>query len=280
MSQGALLTRSLEQLLRPLIRILVGRITLTSFVGLVRKIYVQESEKKLKDENPKNRIKLTQLALLTGLDTRTINKLMNSSGYSIPSHEDEEFLHGLTIEGQVIRLWTSHPQFADMSTGEPRELLLEDSKKGFPKLVALATTSRGVTNQSILARLVKGGTAEIDQSNRSIRLVTNNFYPFISNDESGMLDVGLHTITLLLETVENNLRSAKTGGPKFFQRSSYCLHLPVARVSELRPIMSDLMLESDKKAREVLAEFECETANPEEVIAGISLFYFESKQNQ
>ena len=62
-----LVLQATEKVLRRLLRFLIGRVTFKRFSLLARQVFVEESEKQLRKENPGKQIPLTQLALLTGL---------------------------------------------------------------------------------------------------------------------------------------------------------------------------------------------------------------------
>ena len=70
--EAAMLTRAVENVFRKLIRFLVGRISLVRLQEMIRYIYVEEAEKNLRAENPGKNVPMTRLALVTGLDTRTL----------------------------------------------------------------------------------------------------------------------------------------------------------------------------------------------------------------
>ena len=83
-NNAVLLTRGIEKILRRLVGFLVGKISLVKLQEMIRFIYVEETERKLRVENPGRDIPLTQLALLTGLDTRTLAKTRNDERYRQP----------------------------------------------------------------------------------------------------------------------------------------------------------------------------------------------------
>jgi len=276
-SEAAILTRSLEHVIRATIRLLLGRLSLIRLEELVRKVYVQESEKRLKSEFPDRRVTLSQLALLTGLDTRALTKITNNQSYAQPAHEDEAFLRGMTPEAQIICLWMTDTRFCNASDGKPMVLSLRSGKTSFHELVSCLKSTRGLTQQSVLERLETAGTVELDRKNQRIRLVTNNYFPFLSNDESAMLDVGFSTASLLLGSVATNMERASSGEEKLFQRSSFTYHLPEKRKSEFRQRLSKLLSESDDRCRKTIAELEDSTPQPGQLFAGVSMFYFESE---
>lgn len=277
-SDGAILTRSLEHILRAAISLLIGRLSLVRLEELVRKIYVQESEKYLKSDFPDRRVTLSQLALLTGVDTRALTKITNSQSYAQPTHQDETFLKGMTPETQIIYIWLTDTRFCSASDGTPKTLSLSSGHCTFNELVSCLKSTRGLTYQSILERLETAGTIEVDRKKQRVKLVTKNYYPFISNDESAMLDVGFSAASLLLSTVATNIKRANSGEEKLFQRSSFTYHLPQKRKAELRQRLSAFLTKSDDECRDVIADLEDQSPQPGQVFAGVSMFYFESEE--
>ena len=65
LQDAAILTRAVENVLRKLIRFLIGRISLVKLQEMIRFIYVEKAERKLKKERPDRNIPLTRLAILT-----------------------------------------------------------------------------------------------------------------------------------------------------------------------------------------------------------------------
>ena len=89
-----------------MIRFLVGRITLVKLQEMIRFIYVEETEKKLRAERPGRNVPLTQLALNTGLDTRTLTRVRERLQEG-ESRYRRQFLAELTPESAVVEAWAS-----------------------------------------------------------------------------------------------------------------------------------------------------------------------------
>jgi hypothetical protein len=90
-------TLVLENTLRKLIRFLVGRISLTKLQEMIGSIFVEEAEKSVIVTEPGKGASLTKLALLTGLDTRTLTKIKNSDSFRRPFHGELNFLYDLIL---------------------------------------------------------------------------------------------------------------------------------------------------------------------------------------
>ena len=65
--EAAVLTKVVENHFRKLIRFLVGRVSLVKLQEMIRFIFIEEIEVKLRREHPEKNVPLTQLALLSDL---------------------------------------------------------------------------------------------------------------------------------------------------------------------------------------------------------------------
>ena len=103
--EATILTRAVENLLRRLVRFLVGKVSLLRLQEMMRYIFIDEIENKLRREHPTRNIPLTQLALLSGLDTRTLTKIRNSPKYRKPFHKEANFLKQFVLGASILDEW-------------------------------------------------------------------------------------------------------------------------------------------------------------------------------
>jgi hypothetical protein len=266
----------LEQVLHALVRLVIGRLTLAKLQELVQKVYVQEAERRLKEDFPDGRVSLSQLALLTGIDTRTLKKQTNSPSHDLPASEDDEFLTKMTPETRVISTWLSDSVFSNKVSGKPRTLPIGAGQGSFADLVKTALSGRGYTYQSVLARLEKAGSISVDRKRQRVTLINNNFYPFLSDDETAMLDVGFSTVIALLKTIANNIENALSDENRFFQRLAFTYQLSPRRKAEFRRKVRAFLTKADTECRALMAPMEDSSPHPGQLTAGVSLFYFET----
>jgi hypothetical protein len=132
-----------------------------------------------------------------------------------------------------------------------------------------------LTDQSVLKRLESAGSVKVDREKRCVRLTSNSYYPFISNDESAMLDVGLTTAAALLQTVYVNLERARSGEEKLFQRSMFTHQLSPQRQVEFRRRLREFLAEMEEPCKSIMADIEDAESLPGQITAGVSMFYFE-----
>ena len=215
LQEVAILTRSIEFVVRNFVKILVGKISLVRLQQLIQSVFVEEAENYLQKEKPGREVSLTSLAVLTGADTRKLTQVRNSETYRRPHHETQSFLEEVTPESCVIELWTSNPRFTDLETGMPRTIDLWGEEGSFEILVREAVRTRGVTVQSMAKRMQRNNLVEIHEN--SVELKLDNFAPLELRQKIGEIKLGLDAVGHLLGTVHGNLSSGE-GEPRLFQR--------------------------------------------------------------
>ena len=132
--ETVILTKGVENVCRKLVRFLIGRISLVKLQEIIKFIYIEEIESLLQRENPTKNVPLTQFALLSGLDTRTLTKVRNSKAYRQPLHQEVIFLEEITPGASILDTWCSKPPYVDEETGEPLPLDTSGRSPSFQKL--------------------------------------------------------------------------------------------------------------------------------------------------
>ena len=112
LDEAAILTRAVENVFRKLIRFLVGKISLVRLQEMIRYIYVEEAEKNLRAENQGKNVPLTKLALVTGLDTRTLVQVRKRLEVDTQQYR-QQFLAELTPESAIVETWVEQAQNPD-----------------------------------------------------------------------------------------------------------------------------------------------------------------------
>ena len=275
LQDAAILTRAVENLFRKLIRFLVGRLSLVKLQEMIRFIYVEEAEGKLRRQKPDRDIPLTRLALLTGLDTRTLAKVRNSDRYRKPLHKENRFIKAMTPESCVLDLWTSNSRFVDPVSGKPKVIPLHGAGVSFEQLLKEAVASRGVTSQSILASLVADQAVELDGESQTVKLLEKIQAPYKSGNEWGALEVGLLHACSLIDTVFHNFRAVRDGSATLYQRGCWTHRLKSDNGRKFQRMMREFLEKSDEEARDLMTPYEEKGSFDDQLTAGISMFYFE-----
>ena len=277
LSDVAILTRAVEKVFRKLVRLLLGRMSLKKLQEILQSIFVEESEAKLRRENPGKSVSLSKLAILTGMDTRTINKIKAEETYLQPFYSAESFLRQITPECSLLDVWESDTKYLDATTGKPKSLKIKGSDDSFEALVYDAVSTRGVTAQSFLQRLKTNKTIIVDEEKNEVRMIDDAYTPFDNKDQIATVSVGLAAVCNLVETIIHNVDAPSREEATFYQRGCWTHRLRLTDREKLRSIVTRLLKKQDQKAREVLRSFEQSSFEHDQMTAGISLFYFEEE---
>ncbi|MEM1410979.1 MAG: DUF6502 family protein [Pseudomonadota bacterium] len=269
------LAAGVEDVLRQLIRPLLGSMSLERMEELLRLVFLEEAERHAHLEKPERAVQVGQLALLTGTDSRRLNKLRGQLSGGERSH----FTSKMTPTTQLLDLWSTDPAYVDEQTDQPRALPVTGDA---PSLEALMKTSkfiRGVTPRSVADRLVLSGNATEDEAGH-LHMVTEKFMPNVTGDVVGAIEVGFIAVERLVETVLTNLESLDTDGPKLYQRAFWTNRLAPHRREEFQDRLTALMEEFEEHGNEVLRELEMNIESPSQVTGGYGLYYFEDRPEE
>jgi len=271
--EADLLTRAVENVLRKMIRFLVGRITLVKLQEMIRFIYVEETEKKLRAEKPGRNVPLTRLALNTGLDTRTLTRVRERLQAG-ESRYRRQFLAELTPESAVVEAWAS----AVAAGAGDRVLDYGSEDAPFETLVRSTISTRGITMPSIIQRLVDTRSVEQDREKRQLRLLVDHFTPYLSDDEPNIINAAFSAISNLLSTIEFNVTAKRT--ERLFQRQVWSFRLRPEDRADFRRAMRRRLEQYEKSAMDAIEPWEQERYGDQLMTAGVGLYYFEESQEQ
>lgn len=270
----AILTRAVEKVFRKLIRMLIGKMSLKKLQEMIQIIFVEEAEAKLKLEAPGKNVALGDIALQTGVDTRTIKRIRTYIALSTPIHKDDTFLDGFMPLFKVFDLWMNDERFYDVEARKPRKLNIDGEGTTFSELVKTAIQSRGLTTQAVLKRLKEIDVVDVDvQSGTVILRQEDNV--FISKNDLDLLDVGFTAIGNLAGTISHNIQHSLDEDAKYFQRGSWNYQFDPARMDEVRKVIHKYLRETDTKSRDLITSLAEDQSRKDQFTAGISMFYFE-----
>jgi hypothetical protein len=273
--EAAILTRAIENLFRKLIRFLIGRVSLVRLQELIRYVFVEEIENKLRSESPTKNISLTQLALLSGLDTRTLTKIRNSKNYRRPFHREVTFLREFAPGASILDVWSSKPPYMDESSGAPRTLSILGKSPSFEELFEECGKSRGITYQSLLHRLIDSGAVSMDAEHNEVSLVLKSYLPSDSRDKMGAIELGFAAVGNMVDTVTRNISALDRCEERLYQRGAWTFRLNEQNKSSLRMELRNLLETTDLRARKIIEKYEDPYVNQDQITAGVSMFYFE-----
>jgi hypothetical protein len=270
----AILTRAVENVFRKLIRMLLGKMSLKKLQEMIQIIFVEETEAKLKKESPGASVALGDIALQTGVDTRTIKKIRTYIAVNKPIHQDDSFLDGFMPLFKVFDLWMNDERYFDAVSGKPRSLKIEGEGATFTELVKTAIQSRGLTAQAVLKRLKEVGVIKVDAANGSVVLKQEDNV-FISKDDLGLLDVGFTAIGNLISTIDHNIQNHQDDDAKYFQRGCWDYQFSPEKIDQVRRDIHKYLRDADKISRKLIRSLAESDRQNGQMTAGISMFYFE-----
>ena len=270
----AILTRVTENVFRKLIRMLIGKMSLKKLQEMIQIIFIEEAETRLKQEKPGKSVALGDIALQTGVDTRTIKKIRTYIATSKPIHQDDAFLDGFMPLFKVFDLWMNDTRFFDTGTGKPRQLEIEGQGASFSELVKTAIQSRGLTAQAVLKRLMEIDVVELDASSGAVVLKQEDNV-FISKDDMDLLEVGLTAIGNLVSTVNHNIQNHLNEDDRYFQRGSWNYQFNPENIDRVRSAIHRYLRKMDAQSRDLISSLAEAESQKGQLTAGISMFYFE-----
>jgi hypothetical protein len=253
----------------------VGKISLVKLQEMTRVIYIQEAEEFIKKEDQHEKISMTKLGVLTGVDTRTLSTVINGPTFRSSPSLEIHFLNELTPTTTVVGVWTSEEPYFNSKLRVPRDLPISGSSPSFESLVSNSIKGRGITATSLLQRLTSSGATRIDEKNGKVSLVQQSYLPKNINDHLGFIELGLSAVSSLIDTINYNLEALYRGEKRLYQRGAWTFHLPIAHQEDARNELGDLLMSTEKDARKILEKYENSKAPGTYITSGVGLFYFE-----
>ncbi|MCG8463963.1 MAG: DUF6502 family protein [Xanthomonadales bacterium] len=268
------LIKSVYRMLRPVVRLLINRITYDALLDVVRRIYVDECSKILAQEmgssnERQGKVTLSSLALRTGMDSRMINKLMATQ----PSYAPEE----LSREAAILARWASDPLYVDPENNLPKDLIIYGHGPTFQGLVTRAA-GRNVTVNTVLDRLLEGGNVEmIDEFH--VRL-TNRFFSLGSKNEKPLIEVGSKAVGRLVNTIQHNVsHCALEPDEKWFQQARFSYSIPVEALPVYRQAVRDSLEKAMSEVEAVIDTFDSANSQGDLITAGVGAYYWEDSDH-
>jgi len=235
----------IERLLRPLIRLFVGRVSCDFMVRMLKRLYIEEAKRWI-EQRDDGRVTKSKLALLTGLDARTITSIEERDA------DDEDFQsRAVFAEACVLYHWTENPDYRDKD-GNPAVLQILGRPRTFQTLVS-PLVGRSVTAKTVLQRLIDSGNVEVVDASH-VRLLDPHYQP-VQRSEATVLNAGSWSLSRLFETIENNLK-ADEKDDRLLQQDRYSISIPIEDVPGVRAAMREVLLRHIKEVESLLEEHE------------------------
>lgn len=274
--ESEIVVAAIERVLRQLMKLLIGRMAFPKFLALVRKIFVEESEAFLRREKDQKSISLTDLGLVTGIDTRTINKIRNSDDYEKPISESRSFFVDLTPEAVVVDKWQLDPEFTN-ENGDPVKLKIWGEHRSFESLVQSTIKSRGITVKSILKRLIDTNSISVSEDDNFVTLHPELWISYQSTGAEGAIRAGLLAVSQHFNTVLNNIDSITEDLEPKFERIFWCNRIDPSKLDDFRKDLEQFLENASGQAVKVIEPYDKDFELKESISGGVGLYYFDSK---
>ena len=262
--QGARLASAIERVLRPFIRLIVGRVSCGFLVQQIKTIYIEEARGWIEKNDQHGRVTKSKLAMLTGLDTRTISSIESDS-----SESDRFRIADLCPEAGVLEKWNSSTPFID-EDGEPKALPIFGKTVAFQALVT-SVVGRNVTCQTVLERLVDSGNVQI-VGDDFVQMINPYYQPIKASDET-IIEAGSWSINHLIGTVNHNLIVPKKS-ERLLQQDRYSSRIPAHLVADARAEIREVVEKQIEEVEKVLEKYESSEPQDGQRVFGIGWFSF------
>ena len=255
------LTDVMARVVRNVVRLVIGTVSFPAFVDILRAVYVEEAEKKLKRDG--QRATKSAMALLTGLDTRVVSTVQAQLRSSEPPAQN------VIPESALIDMWNIDPFFQDPETGEPAVLPIEGKGKTFQGLV-LKSIGRNITVKTVMDRLLEAKTIEVVPGDvQRVRLNEVVYMP-ISSDRAKVTEIAFLESSRVLSAVIHNMSSE----PEYRvpQQGRWTYRLNPKNYKEFRKRARELLNKQIKEGEELLEEFEDDKKQPGQITVGFGWY--------
>ena len=258
---SATLTNAVGLVLRRIVRLMVGTVSFPALIEIMKSLYVEEAEKKIKRTGSKPT--MSALALLTGLDTRVVSVVVNRD-YDITLEPKN-----VCAENALLDMWANDPFFSDPKTGEPLILPIEGRGRTFQGLV-LRSIGRNITIKTVLDRLLSSGNIRtiIDGTDQVEML--SLFYSPITNDRAKMTDIAFIESSRVLSAAIHNMNSDIDS--RVPQQGRWTYRLSPTRYREFRKEARLLLQKQIKEGEALLENFEDSQKQPGQLTVGIGWY--------
>jgi len=263
---STVLSRAVQRLLRPLVRILLRNgVSYGTFADLAKWVYVDLATREFGIAGRKQ--STSRVAVLTGLTRKEVHRLRQP-----PMPGDREIAERYNRAARVIAGWRREREFLD-AEGHPAALPMSGEAGSFTSLVKRFSGDMPV--RTVLDELRRvGAITELDDGR--VELVTRAYIPKTS--ETDKLHILGTDVAYLITTIDHNLRSDST--EPFFQRKVAYDNLPDQVLPEFRKLSSGKAQPLLEELDRWLAQHDRDTAPDIEGTgrnwAGVGIYYFEA----
>jgi len=260
-SESVSITDAVGLVLRRIVRLMVGTISFPALIEILKSIYVEEAEKKIKRTGSKPT--KSALALITGLDTRVVSSVIGKD-YDIALAPKN-----ICAENALLDMWASDPFFTDEESQDPLVLPIEGRGRTFQGLV-LRSIGRNITIKTVLDRLLSSGNIKTIFDGTDKVEMLSLFYSPITNDRANMTDIAFIESSRVLSAAIHNMNSDIDS--RVPQQGRWTYRLSPTRYKEFRKEARLLLQKQIKEGEALLENFEDAQKQPGQLTVGIGWY--------
>lgn len=215
------LLRALRQVLRPVVRVMIGRgVTLPAMVEMLKSLLVEVAAREfpIGDKPPTD----SRVSLVTGVHRKDVSRLRPQLAASEPPAPSV-----VSLGAQLVAVWMGAPQYLDPE-GRPLPLARFASEGGALSFEALvASVNSDIRSRVVLDEWVRQGLVRVDEERR-VHLHAEAFVPAEGSDDQAFY-FG-HNLHDHAAAAAHNLLGGK---PAFLERSVHYDSLAGTDVQQL-----------------------------------------------
>lgn len=260
------LMEAVARMLRPVVRLAVGRVSCNALVNLLREIYVLEARDYLQAQNPERKVTRSSLALLCGMDGRAIQQFEQIDAREYTPSD-------VCSEAAILDAWQTDSDFLDEDEEKPRQLLIHGPQGTFQRLVSRAA-GRAVTAQTALDRLLESGNVALSEDGTQVRLI-DPYYKLVPSSEQAAIEAGSLSLNRLGRSILNNIGREREGRPAWLQQDRWSLRIPLDRIEQVRKDMRELLLKHIAETEQKLDLEEQSQSRAAFSAVGVGWYYWE-----
>lgn len=259
------LIESAGRLVRPVIRMLMGRLPCNVLIEIVREIYVDEAAQFL---TKKRGQKATHAALaaMSGLDGRVIKSIRGGPAKNFTQSD-------VCVEVNILEMWAENPLFQD-TTGRPAVLNIHGPSRTFQGLVWRAA-GRAVTPQTVLEGLIDNGNVELDAKESRVRLISPVYTSIEPSERTAIVSGSLSMNRLGSAIAHNVVDRADENHPTWMQQDRRSTEIPPERLPQIRAEIRAVLTKHISEIEDRLSEAETKPPQANQNTVGVGWYYWE-----
>ena len=243
--------------LRGVIRIFLPFVRADIMLILVQRAVLDETEQALKQESPNVEPNLSRLALKSGLSTRMIKKVQDTT--------PELSVLDICAEAGLLAQWVRDPKLRDPLTGEPKELPLYGNAGTFQGLVS-SHFGRGIAPTVVADRLEKSGNVKV--RDRSWVQLIHPDWRWIKKEEGELLENAGNALNSLSLALVHNFPAQSGDKDKWTERRVYSMKIPAHKLSVVTKELNHHLQAQYKETVNLIRSYEDDSAEDVKEIVG------------